>query len=121
MRSRLLSVCVGGLLGGWATIALAHAVVTKTTLTDHPVRANTATEVTLELNARIESKLTKVTLIDPAGTEQPLALVGAGDPVKVTVALPPLPAGEYILHYKVLAADGHLTENRLRFTVQPSE
>jgi hypothetical protein len=35
----------------------------------------------------------------------------------VTVDLPPLAAGSYGLRYKVLAADGHVTESLLRFTV----
>jgi methionine-rich copper-binding protein CopC len=34
------------------------------------------------------------------------------------VKVPPLAAGRYGLRYKVLAADGHVTESVLRFTVE---
>jgi methionine-rich copper-binding protein CopC len=35
----------------------------------------------------------------------------------MVIAVPALAAGKYALRYKVLAADGHVTENVLRFEV----
>ena len=32
--------------------------------------------------------------------------------------LSPLPPGVYVVRYRVLAADGHVTEGALRFTVK---
>jgi methionine-rich copper-binding protein CopC len=104
-----------------ASLALAHAVVTKATLDDTPVRADTATAVTLHFNSRIEPGFTRVVLVDGAGKERPLEVAPGSDPGKVTVSLPPLAAGAYGLRYKVLDADGHVTESLLRFRVTPAE
>jgi hypothetical protein len=96
---------------GWS-----HAVVKHASLRDAPVVAGTATQVTLEFNSAIEASLAKVTLADERGAERPLALVAGTHPKNtLVVALPPLAAGHYALRYKVLAADGHVTESVLRF------
>jgi methionine-rich copper-binding protein CopC len=37
----------------------------------------------------------------------------------VLVQLPALTSGNYALRYRVLAADGHVTEDTIRFSVVP--
>ena len=96
----------------------AHAVVTHATLKDATVAAGTPSETTLEFNSAIEAKLAKVTLIDDKGAERTLELAGGEHPANVlVVSLPALTSGHYALRYKVLAADGHVTESVLRFQV----
>jgi hypothetical protein len=96
----------------------AHAVVTKATLRDATIPANTPAETTLEFNSAIERSLAKVTLVDAQGGETVLAQAPGERPANVlVVALPALAAGRYALKYKVLAADGHVTESVLRFEV----
>jgi methionine-rich copper-binding protein CopC len=96
----------------------AHAVVTHASLKNASIPAGAASETTLEFNSAIEAKLAKVTLIDDKGAEQPLTLAPGEHPANVlVVALPALTAGHYALKYKVLAADGHVTESVLRFQV----
>ncbi len=104
-----------------ATLAFGHAVVQKASLDEETVRANEATRVTLTFNSRIESGFTKVVLVSPHGEERPLEIDPASTPATVSVQLPPLVAGSYGLRYKVLAVDGHVTENMLRFTVAPAD
>jgi hypothetical protein len=104
-----------------ATLAFAHAVVQKASLEDSAVRANTATRVTLKFNSGIEPGFTRVKLVNERGEERPLEVGPATGPATVSVELPPLGAGSYGLRYKVLAVDGHVTENVLRFTVTPPE
>lgn len=104
-----------------ATLAFAHAVVQKASLEDSPVKANTATRVTLTFNSGIEPGFTRVTLVDERGEERPLEVGPVTGRATVSVELPPLGAGIYALRYKVLAVDGHVTENLLRFTVTPPE
>src|SRR5262245_40391021 len=99
---------------------LAHAILTKTSLDGAPLRSDTATTVTLYFNAGIEQRLAKVTLVDAKGVARDLEVTPGTAPGEVTVALPPLAAGAYGLRYKVLAADGHVTENVRRFTVTPA-
>jgi methionine-rich copper-binding protein CopC len=104
-----------------ATLALGHAVVQKTSLDDAPVQANKSTRVTFTFNSRIESGFTKVTLVTERGEERPLEVEPASGASSLSVQLPPLTAGAYGLRYKVLAVDGHVTENVLRFTVTPAD
>ena len=103
-----------------ATLSFGHAVVKKASLDDTTVRANEATRVTLTFNSGIESGFTKVLLVTERGEERPLEVEPANGPSTVSVQLPPLAAGTYGLRYKVLAVDGHVTENVLRFTVVPA-
>jgi len=102
-----------------APSAFAHAVVTKTSLEATPVRAGAPASVTLQLNSAIERAFTRVTLVDAAGAATPLEVADDAKPGAVVVRLPALSAGRYGLRYRVLAADGHVTENIIRFQVEP--
>lgn len=97
--------------------AQAHAVVTKSSLDEMPIVANTAAAVTLHFNSGIEPKLSKVVLVDAAKQERSLAVTPSGTDA-LTVQVPALTAGKYALRYKVLAVDGHVTEQMLRFEVK---
>lgn len=113
-----IAVCL--LVGsvGRPIAAHAHAVVTRATLKDATVAAGAPSETTLEFNSAIEAKLAKVTLVDDRGAERPLELAAGDHPKNVlVVSLPALTPGHYALRYKVLAADGHVTESVLRFQV----
>jgi methionine-rich copper-binding protein CopC len=107
----------GGLFS--ATLAFGHAVVQKASLEDAPVEPNVATSVTLRFNSGIEQAFTRVTLVTEEGAQQPLEVAPADGPATVRVRVPALPAGSYALRYRVLAVDGHVTENVLRFSVAP--
>jgi methionine-rich copper-binding protein CopC len=96
-------------------------VVQKASLEDAAVQADKATRVTLTFNSGIESGFAKVMLVTERGEERPLEVEPASGPSTLSVQLPPLAAGGYGLRYKVLAVDGHVTENVLRFTVVPAE
>lgn len=112
-RSLLLAALVPWLS---AIRAHGHAVVIRASLDGTPLRAHTPTRITLQFNSRIEPAFTRVTLLG-AKQEEPLPVEASNDTGQVTVAVPGLAAGTYALRYKVLAADGHLTENTLRFSV----
>lgn len=99
-------------------VAGAHAVITRSSIGDEPLAAGKPTEVTLHFNSAIETSHSSVQLVGAGGEETPLALVaGAHAPGTLVVALPALEAGSYALRYRVLAADGHMTESVLRFRV----
>jgi methionine-rich copper-binding protein CopC len=119
-RSR---VVVGALLGllAVASTALGHAVLRSTSLDSGTVVADTPTTVALSFNTAIEPGLSRVLLVDEGRAERVLELLPPDAPGKVVVALPALPPGHYGLRYKVLAADGHVTESVLRFKVTPAE
>lgn len=97
--------------------AAAHAVLTRSSLEAAPVRADTPTVVTLRFNGAIEAALARVLLVDAAGQERRLEPLAADEPAELRVEVPALAPGTYGLRYKVLAADGHVTESVVRFTV----
>ena len=120
-RWAVLLLLVAGVVGR-PIGAAAHAVVTHATLKDATVAAGTPSETTLQFNSAIEAKFAKVTLVDDKGAERALELAGGEHPANVlVVSLPALTPGHYALRYKVLAADGHVTESVLRFQVAASK
>ena len=117
MRGLLCCLCVVVL----ATGASAHAVLTKNSLRDTPIRVNTATPVTLTFNTGVEASLSKITLRGETGPERTLPVSAGKESNQLVVDVPRLGPGFYALQYKVLAADGHVTESVLRFQVMPAE
>jgi len=73
----------------------------------------------LHFNSRIEVKLSRAMLVSRDQPERPLELVAGKAPGDVLVRLPALTSGNYALRYRVLAADGHVTEDTIRFSVVP--
>lgn len=103
-------------------VASPHAIVLESSPIHDAVLATAPSLVTLRFNSRIEKRFTRVTLAlaDQAPVPVP---VPAGDaeatPDRLTIPLQPLGPGVYVLRYRVLAVDGHITEGALRFTVGP--
>ncbi len=95
----------------------AHAIVVHTSMKERPVPPEQATEVKIRFNSAVEAKLSRIFLIDLDGTELPLKFRAGASPDRLVVELPALPAGAYAFQYRVLAADGHFTDNALRFQI----
>ena len=97
-----------------------HAIVLESSPTHDAVLPHPPALVTLRFNSRIEKRFTRVTLA--LADRAPVAVVvPPGDaeatPDRLTIPLQPLGPGVYVLRYRVLAVDGHITEGALRFTV----
>ena len=99
-----------------AGLAVAHAIVTWSSLRETPVLAQTPTTVVLRFNARIELIFTQV-LLSANGQDSPLEFAPGAGPGEVAVTLPPLAPGAYALRYRLLGADGHFTKDILWFRV----
>ena len=97
----------------------AHAIVLKTSLAEHPIRKSTADSITLHFNSRIEVKLSRASLVSRDQPERSLTMTAGAAPGDVLVRLPALEPGAYALRYRVLAADGHVTEDTIRFSIAP--
>lgn len=95
-----------------------HAIVLESSPTHDAVLPHPPALVTLRFNSRIEKRFTRVTL---ALADRAPVAVAPGDaeatPDRLTIPLQPLGPGVYVLRYRVLAVDGHITEGALRFTV----
>ncbi len=98
--------------------ASAHAIVVASTPRDRAVLTRVPPEVELRFNAKLEKQLVHVKLDRVDGATQSLPDT-AREPARVRVTLPQdLIEGDYTLHYKVLATDGHATQGVLRFTLK---
>jgi len=122
MRPICLRITLAALLiAGMATVALAHAVLVSSTPEDGATIKAAPKQVVLKFNAKIDKKVTKVTLLDAKGHK--IALVApkngytAGTPAELIVPVPALKPGSYRLEYEVMATDGHITPGLIRFTI----
>ena len=103
----------------YAGIANGHAVVTYNSLKVEAVSANQPSQVKLEFNSRIEVGLSQIYLVRSGDIKEKLNIQAGNKPGQIIVNIPSLEAGEYALHYKIFAADGHLTDDVIHFTVKP--
>jgi copper resistance protein C len=101
-----------------ANAALGHAVVTHNSLKLKPPAAHQASEVELMFNSKVELDLSEVFLVSSGDKMQTIAARPGPKPGMVLLQLPALTPGEYAIKLKVFAADGHLSEDLLRFFVR---
>jgi len=98
--------------------AWGHAVVTHNSLKLKPVPVNQASQVELSFNSKVELELSEVFLISAGDKMQPITAIPGAKPGQVLLELPALVPGEYAIKLKIFAADGHLSEDLLRFFVR---
>src|SRR5579883_1108374 len=97
--------------------AFAHAVLVSNPIGDKPLAPNTPMTLLMRFNAALEQSFFKAVLIGPGKQRKELAAKPGKDRTEEVVELPGLQPGKYALSYKVMAADSHLTEALIRFTV----
>lgn len=95
----------------------AHAIVTAISLKEHPIEVEKATHVLLTFNSSIELALSRVFLVSKGDLYQQLKLEAGARLGQLVVEVPALAVGDYALKYRILAADGHVTEDVIRFHV----
>jgi len=96
----------------------AHAVVTKNSLELKPVPVNQASQVELSFNSKVELDLSEIFLVSAGDKMQVITATPGLKPGTVLLDLPALEPGEYAIKLKIFAADGHLSEDLLRFFVK---
>lgn len=104
---------------GLPALSFAHAIVLKSSLSTQPIKRGVPGSITLYFNSRIEIALSRAVLVSRDHAERSVALLAGKSAGEVVATLPPLEPGNYALRYRVLAADGHITEETLRFSVAP--
>lgn len=95
----------------------AHAVVTASSLSGQPLEPQKTTRIALNFNSGVELSLSKFDLVRKRDTHESVPARIGSKAGQVIVTIPPLNPGDYAIHYKVFAADGHLTEDVIRFRV----
>ena len=100
--------------------AQAHAIIVESA----PAHGSTGPaprRLVLRFNSRLEKPLCSVQLVGPH--QRGIALLRQetdAPPDTIVFPLPALGPGEYQARWKVMAADGHVTEGTVRFTVTAS-
>ncbi len=102
----------------WSKNLLAHAVITNYSLKLNPIHANQAGKVELRFNSKIELGLSQIFLVSKGDKHEPVKAINGQKQGQIVVDIPPLTLGDYALRFKVFAADGHLTEDVIHFSVK---
>ena len=102
---------------GQTALVTAHAVVTDYSLKIAPIHARQQDKVELTFNSQIELGLSQIFLVSKGDKHELLQVDNGGKQGQIIVHIPPLEAGDYALRFKVFAADGHLTEDVIHFSV----
>jgi methionine-rich copper-binding protein CopC len=76
--------------------------------------------IKLRFNVRIDALRSRLTLIRPDGSAQPLEISKQTLPDTLSGEATGLPSGAYRLRWQVLASDGHITRGEIPFTVTSS-
>lgn len=97
--------------------AAAHAVITDYSLKIAPIYAGNPANVELSFNSKIELGLSQIFLVSKGDKHQLLQADNGDKQGQVIVRIPALEPGDYALRFKVFAADGHLTEDVIHFSV----
>lgn len=114
---KIISMCLLFLTLCHAHWAAAHAVITDYSLKIAPIHANNPAKVELSFNSQIELGLSQIFLVSKGDKHQLLQADTGSKQGHVIVQIPPLESGDYALRFKVFAADGHLTEDVIHFSV----
>jgi len=99
--------------------AAAHALVIESRPPAGAKLTESPAEIYLRFNSKLEKRLSHVTISTEKGkpVALPIAADGHDRPDRLVLPVAPLAPGNYLVRYKVLAVDGHITEGILRFSV----
>jgi methionine-rich copper-binding protein CopC len=97
--------------------AAAHAIIVSADPAVDAVLHTPTVPVVLRFNSRIDRERSRLTLLRPDGSSQPLPLASAQRPDTLAAKIDGLAAGHYRLRWQVLAVDGHITRGDIPFAV----
>ncbi len=95
----------------------AHAVVTDYSLKMRPIHAHQPDKVVMTFNSQVELGLSQVFLVRKGDIHEMLDIGNGEKRGQLVVEVPALTPGDYAIKFKVFAADGHLTEDVIHFSV----
>ena len=123
VRLAALALLVAGIVGAWAVPAWAHATLLSTEPTAGGIYASSPSAITLRFNESVEVSLGGVKVYAAADRKQ--VVTGKpehpnGEGAYVTVDLPRLGDGTYVVTWRVISADSHPVEGAFTFQVGTS-
>ena len=104
-----------------AGLAGAHAFLEHATPPVGSTVSSTPARVSLRFTQRLEPAFSRVQVLDAQGkrVDRDDVQVPADDPTTLAVTLTPLAPGRYVVKWRVLSADTHVTEGDYTFTLSP--
>lgn len=98
----------------------AHAYLVRSIPAQRAVLLRAPAKIQLWFNEALEAKYSTLSMTDDAGKSVALSAVevGAENPKRITAAIKSLPAGRYLVKYRVLSVDGHIVQDQFTFTIK---
>ncbi len=109
--SLLVLLCVPG-------IVYAHALLIRSTPPAYAAVHGPTVQISLHYNSRIDLKRSFLKVTDEAGNIQKLVITTPAGPAELDGEAQGLTPAQYLIHWQVLASDGHITRGEIPFTVE---
>lgn len=98
--------------------ALAHAVLVSSQPAANSTISGPEVAVLLKYSSRVDLEHSTLTLLDPDGKVEKIAIESEPSPGSLTAKLSGLVKGAYVLRWQILAMDGHITRGTIPFQVK---
>jgi methionine-rich copper-binding protein CopC len=98
--------------------ALAHALLVSSQPRVNSTVSGPEVAVLLKYNSRVDMEHSTLTLLNPDGRVEKVAIKSEPEPGLLTAKLTGLVKGAYVLRWQVLATDGHITRGKVPFQVE---
>ncbi len=98
--------------------ALAHSILVSSQPEVNGTVSGPEVSVLLKYSSRVDLAHSTLTLLDPDGKVEKVAIDGEPEPGSLTAKLKGLVKGAYVLRWQVLATDGHITRGKVPFQVK---
>lgn len=99
-------------------MAFAHAILVDSQPAVNGSVSGPDVTVLLKYSSRIDLEHSVLTLLDPDGKVEKVAIASEPTPGVLTAKLVGLVKGAYVLRWQVLATDGHITRGKVPFQVK---
>jgi methionine-rich copper-binding protein CopC len=99
-------------------VASAHAVLVDSEPEVNGTISGTEVSVRLKYSSRIDLEHSTLTLLEPDGKVEKVAIESETAPGLLSAKLTGLVKGAYVLRWQVLATDGHITRGKVPFQVK---
>jgi methionine-rich copper-binding protein CopC len=99
-------------------VALAHAVLVSSQPAVDGSVSGPDVDVLLKYNSRVDMEHSTLTLLEPDGKVEKVAIKSEPEAGLLSAKLTGLVKGAYVLRWQVLATDGHITRGKVPFKVE---
>lgn len=98
--------------------ALAHAILVSSQPAAGSTVSGPEVAVLLKYSSRVDLEHSTLTLLDPNGKVEKIAIESEPSPGSLSARLTGLVKGAYVLRWQILAMDGHITRGTIPFQVK---